>query len=105
MSELEKILANLVEGGFSFRNFPAYERHVGVEKNRYVALLEMTEDAKLKQFSSSGYLLDSGEIGLLVQKQGRSLFVWKTQEILADGELLEGYQKFTRELASILNPE
>ena len=97
-----QVLEKLLEAGFAFRSFPAYPRHVGVEKHHCAALLEMTPDGAIRQFSSAGYLLGSGEIALLVERGGRSLFVYKSKEVPAEGEPLENYRRFLGELRAIL---
>jgi hypothetical protein len=96
-------LQKLIEQGFSFRSLPAYPRHVAVEKYHCAALLEMTPDGVLKQFSAAGYLLDSNEIALLIERHGRSVFVYKAKEVAADNELLADYQRFVQELNAVLS--
>ena len=97
-------LERLLEQGFSFRSFPAYPRHLGVEKYHCVALLERTPEGTWKQFSSAGYLLD-GQIALLVEREGRPTFVYKSKRLPAEGEPLENYQRFLRELQSTLEQQ
>ena len=101
MEPLEK----LQRQGFSFRSFPAYPRHLGVEKYNCAALLERTAEGKWKQFSSAGTLLDEGEIALLVERGGRSSFVYKSKELAAEGERLENYRWFLEELQSALDQQ
>ena len=98
------IIEKLLRDGFSFRSFPAYPRHLGVEKYHCAALLERTPEGEWKQFSSAGYLLDGGEIGLLVERKGHSLFVYKTKELAAEGEHIVNYRRFLQELRSALEP-
>ncbi|MBI2816460.1 MAG: hypothetical protein HYX72_05945 [Acidobacteria bacterium] len=99
------ILETLLDRGFAFRPFPAYPRHLGVEKYHCAALLELTPEGKLKLFSSAGYLLDSGEIALLIERQDKSVFVHKSKEVPAEGEVLDRYQRFLRELQSALDKQ
>ncbi len=99
------ILEILLDRGFAFRTFPAYPRHMGVEKYHCAALLELTEEGRLQQFSSAGYLLETGEIALLVERQGRPIFVYKSKEVPAEGEPIEQYRRFIEELRSILDPQ
>ena len=100
-----QVLEKLLEAGFAFHSFPAYPRHVGVEKHHCAALLEMTSEGAIRQFSSAGYLLDSGEIALLVDRGGRPIFVYKSKEIPAEGEPLENYRRFLDELRAILETQ
>jgi hypothetical protein len=96
------ILETLLDRGFEFRTLPAYPRHVGVTKYHCAALLELTPEGKLNQFSSAGYLLDSGEIALLVQRQEKPIFVYKSHEFPADEQLMFDYRRFTEELRTAL---
>ena len=99
-----EILENLLEQGFTFRSFPACPRHLGVEKHNCAALLELTPAGGLRQFSSAGHLLD-GEITLLVERQGRGMFVYKSKQISAEGEPLESFERFLKELRATLKQQ
>ncbi len=99
------IIEKLIDQGFSFRTFPTYPRHLGVEKYHCAALVEVSEEGRLRQFSSAGYLLDSGEIALLVERNGRPTFVYKSKEVPAEDELMKQYQRFLHELHSILRQQ
>ena len=96
-----ELLEKLVAEGFTLRTFPAYERHLGVEKYNCVALLEPTPEGRWQRFSSPGYLLD-GQIALLVERQGRKFFVFKSKQIPAEGEPLASFERFSEELDTIL---
>ncbi len=99
-----EILENLLEQGFTFRSFPAYPRHMGVEKYNCAALLELTPEGGLRQFSSAGYLLD-GQIALLVERQGRRMFVYKSKQVEAEGEPLKNFERFLKELRVALGQQ
>jgi len=99
------VLEILLDRGFTFRSIPVYPHHMGVEKYHCAALLELTEEGKVRQFSSAGYLLDTGEIALLIERQGHALFVYKSKELSAEGEPLENYRRFVEELNSILDQQ
>ena len=101
MEPIEKLLRQ----GFRLRNFPAYPRHLGVEKYNCAALLERTAEGRWKQFSSAGALLDEGEIALLVERGGRSLFVYKSKQLPAEGERMENYRRFLEELRAALDQQ
>ena len=96
-----EILENLLQQGFTFRSFPAYPRHLGVQKYNCAALLELTPEGGLRQFSSAGYLLD-GQIALLVERQGRQMFIHKSKQVEAAGEPLENFERFLKELRAAL---
>ncbi|OFW16381.1 MAG: hypothetical protein A3H27_10220 [Acidobacteria bacterium RIFCSPLOWO2_02_FULL_59_13] len=98
------VLERLLQQDFSFRNFPAYPRHLGVEKYNCVALLEMTPEGQWRQFGAEGYLLEE-QIALLVERQGQPWFVFKSKELLAEGEPLESYRRFQQELRGAMQQE
>ena len=97
------VIEILFREGFSFRSFPAYPRHIGVEKYNCAALLESTPEGGWRQFSSAGALLEDGEIALLVERRGQSLFVYKSKELPAEGELMENYRRFLQELRTVFD--
>ena len=95
------VLERLLQQDFSFRSFPAYPRHLGVEKYNCVALLELSPEGQWRQFGTAGYLLEE-QIALLVEREGRQKFVYKTKELPAEGEPLESYRRFQQELRGAL---
>ena len=99
-----ELLEKMVEAGFTLRTFPNYERHLAVEKYNCVALLEPTPQGQWKRFSAAGYLLD-GQIALLVERQGRKLFVHKSKQVQAEGNLLADFERFLAELEAILSTQ
>jgi hypothetical protein len=99
MDALEK----LVEEGFALRSLPAYPRHLRVEKHGCAALLERTPEGCWKQFSAAGTLVD-GQIALLVERGGRSVFAYKLKQVPAEGEPLEQFRRFEQELQAVLTP-
>ena len=101
MNPLEKLL----EQGFEFRTSATYPRHVITVKYQFAALLEMTPEGGIKQFSSAGLLLETGEIALLVERQGRAAFVYKSKEVPGEPEKVENYQRFLRELRAVLEQQ
>ena len=98
------VLEKLVAEGFVLRSLPAYPRHLRVEKYDCAALVEVTAEAKLKQFSAAGYLVD-GQIALLVERNGRQVFAHKTKEVEAAGEAMESFRRFERELGAVLEDQ
>ena len=97
MDTLEKLVAE----GFMLRSLPAYPRHLRVEKYDCAALLELTPEGLLKQFSLAGYLVD-GQIALLVERGGRQVFAYKGKQVEAEGETLESFRRFQQELRAVL---
>jgi hypothetical protein len=98
------ILESLLERGFTFRSFPVYPRHLGIVKYNCAALLELTPEGKWKQFSSTGYLLED-QIALLVEREGRPTFVYKSKQLPAEGEPLASLRRFEQELQSALEQQ
>lgn len=104
-----------MESGFTLRTFQAYPRHLGVEKNNCIALLELTPEGRWRQFSSPGYLIE-GQIGLLVEgAQADSgaqpglreckRFVYKAKSIPAEGAVWQNYVAFREELSRLLSDQ
>ena len=98
------ILERFLQAGFTFRSFPTYPRHLGVEKYNCIALLEPGTEGKWKQFSSVGYLVD-GQIALLVEREGKPTFVYKTKRVLAEGAVMEKFLQFQQEMRSLLEQQ
>jgi hypothetical protein len=104
MNAIEKLVAE----GFILRSLPQYPRHLRVEKHDCAALLEMTPEGRLKQFSAAGYLVD-GQIALLVERGGRNdtnvpfrVFAYKGNEVPAQGEAMENFRRLEQELRAVL---
>ena len=94
-------LGRLIHEGFSLRSLPAYPRHLAVEKYNCAALLAFTPEGRWKQFSAAGHLMD-GQIALLVERNGRKVFAYKSKELVAEGEALESFERFQQELRTAL---
>ena len=97
-------LERLIHEGFLLRSLPAYPRHLAVEKYNCGALLERTPEGQWKQFSAAGHLID-GQIALLVERNGRKVFAYKSKELLAEREPLENFERFRRELRAVLEQQ
>ncbi|HWP84770.1 MAG TPA: hypothetical protein VNN17_06240 [Terriglobia bacterium] len=95
------VLDKLVAAGFALRTLPAYERHIGIERDNFIALVEPTPEGALRRFSAAGYLLE-GRIALLVERRGEKFFVFKDKWIAASAELLARFDRFQKELDAIL---
>jgi hypothetical protein len=97
------LLEQLLRAGFTFITFEYYARYVGVRKENFVALLEPAE-GRFRVFSQAGLLIEDG-IGMLVERGGRQVFVWKEHTVPATPELLEAYERFRSELHRFLASE
>lgn len=80
--------------------FEQFANYPGVEKSGFVALLDIS-GGKVQQFGSVGYPVGSG-IGVLVERGGRKVFVWKDQLAEATPELLSTYERIKKELDALL---
>ncbi len=96
ISTLEKIL----RAGFRFVSIERAERYLGVERQGFVALLEPV-DGRLTLFGQLGYLIDDG-IGMLVDRGEGKCFVRHERSVPATPDMLEGYERFRRELCEIM---
>jgi hypothetical protein len=95
-------LERVLKAGFRFVTLPRIERYLGVEKEGFIALLN-TSDNQVTQFGQPGYRLGEG-IGMLVERGGQKLFVWKGQSAVATPELLAAYDRFRAEVKALLQP-
>ena len=93
-------LESLLKAGYQFVTFEQFARYPGVEKSGFVALLDISGD-KVRQFGSVGYHLGSG-IGVLTERAGRKVFVWKSDVAEATPQLLAAYAGVKRELEELL---
>jgi hypothetical protein len=93
-------LESLLKAGFQFVTFEQFARYPGVEKAGFVALLDISGE-KVRQFGSLGYHLGGG-IGVLIERAGRKVFVWKNEVAEATPELLATYVGVKQELDDLL---
>ncbi len=96
-----KILERLLRRGFRFVTFERYARHIAVEKDCFVALLDPA-GGRLQVFSQVGYLIGDG-IGMLVERPDGRAFVCHNQSVPATDELLARYEEFKGQLSELLN--
>ena len=95
-----RVLQRLLQAGFQFANIEHVARHIIVEKAGFIALLDPA-GGELKLFGQLGYRVGDG-IGMLVERGGKSIFVWKKQEVEATPDLLTVYERVRTELKEIL---
>lgn len=95
------LLEELVGRGFTFHVFEAYPKQLGAVKSNFIMLLDLSDQGRWSRFSSPGYLIDD-QIGLLIERGGRQVFVHKTAEVPADEALLAGYRAFIDEVEQLL---
>ena len=93
-------LEALLKAGFRFVTFEQFARYPGVEKQGFVALLDLGGES-VRQFGSIGYQIGNG-IAMLVERAGGKAFVWKNEAVEATPELLTAHENIRKELDSLL---
>ena len=94
-------LEALLKAGFRFVAFERYARYPAVEREGFVALLDIS-GGKVKLFGQVGYHVGEG-IGMLVEKGLGKAFVWKGESVTATPELLAGYERVKLDLRRMLD--
>jgi hypothetical protein len=95
-----RILQKLLQAGFEFASIEHVARHIVMEKEGFIALLDPA-DGQLRVFGQLGYRVGDG-IGMLIEQGGRQAFVWKKESMEATPEILTSYARVRGELAEIL---
>jgi hypothetical protein len=93
-------LEGLLRAGFNFVTFEHFARYLAVEKNGFVALLDVSGE-KVQRFGMVGYHLGGG-LGVLVDRHGEKAFIWKSESVPATPELLADYARVKKELEDLL---
>ena len=96
-----RALESLLQAGFRFVTFERYARYPAVEREGFVALLEVS-GGNVKLFGQVGYHVGEG-IGMLVEKGRGKAFVWKSQSVTATPELLSAYERIKLDLRRLLH--
>ncbi len=93
-------LESLLQAGFKFVTFERYARYLAVEREGFVALLEISE-GMVKLFGQVGYHVGEG-IAMLVDRAGGKAFTWKSESVPATTEMLAAYERFRQDLNRLL---
>jgi hypothetical protein len=93
-------LESLLQAGFRFVTFERYARYLAVEREGFVALLEINE-GKVRLFGQVGYHVGDG-IAMLVERAGGRVFTWKSESVPATPEMLAAYERFRQDLNRLL---
>ena len=96
-----RTLELLLHAGFKFVTFERYARYPAVEREEFVALLDVS-GGSVKLFGQVGYRVGDG-IGMLVEKEQGKAFVWKGQSVTATSELLAAYERIKLDLRGLLH--
>jgi len=95
-------LQRLYLEGFEIENFERYPNWVGVIRDGIVALFAVTPQG-LQMLGTPG--LRMGEvIGVLVERGGRLVFQFKSQEVVATLEHLAALKRFREDVERLLAP-
>jgi hypothetical protein len=93
-------LQRLYLAGFDLERFDRYPKCVGVVRDHCIALL-VPDPNGLQVLGTPGWKM--GEVmGVLVEKEGRQVFQSKEELVEATPERLDEYEKFRRDLTSLL---
>src|SRR5271157_2518776 len=93
-------LESLLQAGFRFVTFERYARYLAVERDGFVALLEINQ-GKVRLFGQVGYHVGEG-IAMLVERAGGKAFTWKGESVTATPEMLAAYERFGQDLSQLL---
>ncbi len=96
-------LERLLRAGFRFMTLERVERNLAVERNGFVALLELSA-AGIKIFGQAGRLMDQG-IGMLVEQSGGKVFQCHGETIEASPEMLAEFARMRGDLERALAPQ
>ena len=99
--EQARILQKLLQAGFQFARVEHVVRHIVIEKEGLIALLDPA-NGQLRVFGQLGYRVGDG-IGMLIEQGGRQAFVWKKESVEATPVILASYARVRDELTEILN--
>ncbi len=96
-------LQSLVEAGFALETFERYPKAVGAVREGCIALLEVRADG-LRLIGQTGWRM--GEVmGLLVERNGRQVFQYKSEMVEATPERLAALRRLGQDLEALLKAE
>jgi hypothetical protein len=95
-------LQRLYLAGFHFQTFDRFPKAVGVVRDNVIAILEATPEG-LKMIGTPGWRMGEA-LGVLVEKEGRQVFQYKSEMVEATAERLEALQRFREALERVLTP-
>jgi len=102
MPDLTQQMERLAAAGFGFEVFARFPRLVGAVRDGCVALLEPTAGG-LKLLGTPGWRMGEA-IGVLVEKQGRTVFQAKSEILEATPDRLAALSRFRADLECALLP-
>jgi hypothetical protein len=100
MPEPSAQLQSLVEAGFELETFERYPKAMGAVRDGCIALLEVGPDG-LRLVGQPGWRM--GEVmGLLVERNGRQVFQYKSEMVEASPERLDALRRFREDMERLL---
>ena len=97
------VLESILLAGFRFVTFERFARYLAVERDGFVALLDMA-GGNVKLFGQVGYHVGDGIAMLVAGAEGQS-FIWKGQSVPATPELRAAYENTKADLRRLLRTE
>jgi hypothetical protein len=103
MPDSAEQLQRIYLAGFEIETFERYPSAVGVVRDGVITLLEATPIG-LHMIGAPGWRM--GDLmGVLVEKEGRMVFQWKSEIVEATSERLEALRRFRQDLQDLLAGE
>jgi hypothetical protein len=96
------ILQRLHSLGFEIVAFPMYANYIGLRQNNLAALLNPIASGGFSLFAEPTILIN-GNLSARITRNGRDLFVWKSQHLEATPAVLAALANFRSQLLSALN--
>jgi hypothetical protein len=96
------IAERLVARGYVLVAFPMYANAIGVRRGSFAALLVPDGEAALRMLGEPCYVVGSN-LAVRARREGRAVFVWKKTIVEGTPELLEELERFSADLAALLN--
>jgi|SRR5437868_1882841 len=94
-------LQRIYLAGFELQTFERFPKAIGVTREGCIALVEASPEG-LKIVGTPGWRM--GDVmGVLVEKDGRQVFQWKSETVDATAERLETLARFRSDLDKLLN--
>lgn len=96
-------LQRIYLAGFELQTFDRFPKCIGVVRDGCIALLVPGTDG-LQVLGTPGWRMGEA-IGVLVEKDGRQVFQYKSEIVEATSERLQLLKRFKEDLRMLLSPE
>jgi hypothetical protein len=101
---MEAVLERLAAARIQLLPLVGIERHFVLERDGYAALVERTAGSGFGRMGTPGLLTEKG-LAVLIEREGRAVFVAKGFEETATAESIEALRVFARDLKAALSLE